>query len=329
MAWKRIRGSMPGGRRRSKATIRGEGLRRNSFSASRSPRKVRSPVIAMTPGSFKGPAVRNIRRTIAAQITFSSMAASRVTAVVEDSRFLDHCGPFWAPGTPRPPDRGPRCARAAPRPLRVACAAAWRRRTRSNGSTGRTTSSGSPASAHAHRPNSMPTPTSARKVSKSPCSRPAAASTSCETSPLGAPGPASPRSVRRATMPRPTAPWGSAWSTTSPSRPGRSRPKTASNALLILDWDVHHGNGSSAFVRRRPERPLRLDTPVPLLPRNRRSVGAMDAASGERFHAQRADARRLRRCRVHRGLPANPGPRGPAVSTGFPAGFVRLRRTRR
>ena len=40
--------------------------------------------------------------------------------------------------------------------------------------------------------------------------------------------------------------WGSACSTTSRSRPGRRPPSWSSDRVLIVDWDVHHCNGTQA-----------------------------------------------------------------------------------
>ena len=57
--------------------------------------------------------------------------------------------------------------------------------------------------------------------------------------------------ARRATTPRPTRRWGSACSTTWPSpRPGCSALAEPSE-IAILDYDVHHGNGTQdAFYAR-------------------------------------------------------------------------------
>ncbi len=48
-------------------------------------------------------------------------------------------------------------------------------------------------------------------------------------------------------MPWRPVPWDSAWSTTWWSPPGRDR-RWAAHRVLIVDWDVHHGNGTQALV---------------------------------------------------------------------------------
>ena len=76
------------------------------------------------------------------------------------------------------------------------------------------------------------------------------------------------RGLRRRAAARPprrgaTARWASACSTTSRSR--RARCASAEDGVervLILDWDVHHGNGTQHSFDDDPSRPLRLDAPV-------------------------------------------------------------------
>ena len=52
--------------------------------------------------------------------------------------------------------------------------------------------------------------------------------------------------ARRGIMPNPDARWGSACSTTSPlARCGRAR-RTSSSRIAVIDFDVHHGNGTQA-----------------------------------------------------------------------------------
>ena len=51
-------------------------------------------------------------------------------------------------------------------------------------------------------------------------------------------------SAHPATTPSPTSAWASASSTTSSSPPATPSGPTASSAVLIVDWDVHHGNGT-------------------------------------------------------------------------------------
>ena len=40
--------------------------------------------------------------------------------------------------------------------------------------------------------------------------------------------------------------------------------------VAVVDWDVHHGNGTQEMFWTRPERPLRLDPPGPVLSGHRR-----------------------------------------------------------
>jgi acetoin utilization deacetylase AcuC-like enzyme len=47
--------------------------------------------------------------------------------------------------------------------------------------------------------------------------------------------------------------WGSACSTTSQSRPSSRSQRAGRRAGLILDWDVHHGNGTAEIFRRRDD----------------------------------------------------------------------------
>ena len=51
--------------------------------------------------------------------------------------------------------------------------------------------------------------------------------------------------------------------------------------VAILDWDVHHGNGTQDDLLGRPDRPLRLAAPVAVLPGHRRA-GRGERDDGER-----------------------------------------------
>ena len=58
-------------------------------------------------------------------------------------------------------------------------------------------------------------------------------------------GPRSAGCARPATTPSRRARWASACSTTSPSRRGTRSTVTVVERVLVLDWDVHHGNGTN------------------------------------------------------------------------------------
>ena len=84
---------------------------------------------------------------------------------------------------------------------------------------------------------------------------------------------ASRRRGRPATTPRPPARWASASSTTSPSRRGTRRPRTALERVLVLDWDVHHGNGTNDIFHADPSRAVLLDPRVAAVPGHRTGLG--------------------------------------------------------
>ena len=61
--------------------------------------------------------------------------------------------------------------------------------------------------------------------------------------------------------------------------------------VAIVDWDVHHGNGTQDAFVGDPQRPLHLDAPVPVLSRDRR--GQRDRRGRRQgLHGQRARSRR-------------------------------------
>ena len=74
--------------------------------------------------------------------------------------------------------------------------------------------------------------------------------------------PASPRCARPATTPSRRARWASASSTTSPWRRAGATAAHGVERVLILDWDVHHGNGTNDDLPRGRRRPVRLDPRV-------------------------------------------------------------------
>ena len=100
---------------------------------------------------------------------------------------------------------------------------------------------------------------------------------------------------RPATTPRPRARWASACSTTSPSRRATRSTRTALERVLVLDWDVHHGNGTNDIFYDDRRGPVRLAST------SRRCIPGTGAASrdrGERrgrgLHRQPPGARRAR-----------------------------------
>ena len=60
------------------------------------------------------------------------------------------------------------------------------------------------------------------------------------------------RSVRRGTMRRPIGRWASVFSTMWRSPRDMCRNVTACSEFLIVDWDVHHGNGTQHSFERDP-----------------------------------------------------------------------------
>ena len=65
-------------------------------------------------------------------------------------------------------------------------------------------------------------------------------------------GPARRCTARQATTPRPRGRWASACSTTSPWRASTRSTPTALERVLVLDWDVHHGNGTNDIFHADP-----------------------------------------------------------------------------
>ena len=103
--------------------------------------------------------------------------------------------------------------------------------------------------------------------------------------------------------------------------PGRQRRRSprgtpsASDAqrVLIVDWDVHHGNGTQALVEHDATHPLRLAAPVPVVSRHRHGRRAWRRQRLQRAAGARRPARALRRRPLGRdrggddGLDARPG----------------------
>ena len=97
------------------------------------------------------------------------------------------------------------------------------------------------------------------------------------------------RCGRRATMPRRRRRWASACSTTSWSARCTRASTTASTRVAVIDFDVHHGNGTQHMFERDAAPALRLDASMAALSRHRCRRGARRGQ-----HRQRAAARRIR-----------------------------------
>ena len=100
--------------------------------------------------------------------------------------------------------------------------------------------------------------------------------------------------ARPATTPSATGRWASACSTTSPSPPRTRSPSCGAERVLVLDWDVHHGNGTEEIFADSDRGALREHPPV------RRSIPGTGAGRvrgrgrGRGLHGQPAGAARAR-----------------------------------
>ena len=144
------------------------------------------------------------------------------------------------------------------------------------------------------RVHSTPTRRRCRTRGRRRCARPAARprwSTRCWAGPRarGRLGAAAARPPRRAASGR----WGSASSATSRSRRERARRRTASQRVLILDWDVHHGNGTEAIFAADPDVLFISIHEWPLYPGTGPASYVGDGSGGG-LHGQPAGARRAR-----------------------------------
>ena len=148
---------------------------------------------------------------------------------------------------------------------------------------------------------STPTPTSPPPRSTPPARAAGGASRwsrPCSTAPRGrpatqagrpAPPPGPPRHPRRGDGLLPAQ---------QRRRRRRRRHRTRGLArVAIVDWDVHHGNGTQDIFWARPARALRVAPPVPALPRHRRRRArwATAPASGRTVNLPLARRRRRRR----------------------------------
>ena len=66
-------------------------------------------------------------------------------------------------------------------------------------------------------------------------------------------------------------------------RRGRRASAHGVERVLILDWDVHHGNGTNDDLPRRPERAVRLDPRVAAVSGDRAGVATSGRATGEGY----------------------------------------------
>ena len=82
------------------------------------------------------------------------------------------------------------------------------------------------------------------------------------------------RPARPATTPSRRARWGSASSTTPRSPPQHARPRWGLRRVAVVDFDVHHGNGTQAMFAAGSRPVLWLEPSVPVLSRHRPRVGA-------------------------------------------------------
>ena len=114
------------------------------------------------------------------------------------------------------------------------------------------------------RPGSTATPSRRRRPTRRRGSPPGATSPRSDAA-------ASRSSARRATTPCAAARWASASSTTSPIAARYAQAELGVERVAIVDWDVHHGNGTEAIFAGRPLGALRLAAPVAVLPRHGRA----------------------------------------------------------
>ena len=107
--------------------------------------------------------------------------------------------------------------------------------------------------------------------------------------------------------------WASACSTTSRSRRRHALDAHGAERVLVLDWDVHHGNGTNDIFHGDPRRPVHLDPRVAALPGHRpagrrvgprRGLHGQPAGPGGSGDATWLLARRARRRSRWRATPA-------------------------
>ena len=151
------------------------------------------------------------------------------------------------------------------------------------------------ASSAASRATSTRTPTSRRRASTSRGSPPARWWRMVDAMIDGPVGQGRrPPAAARAPRPARPRPWASACSTTSPSPPP-TRARAALERVAVVDWDVHHGNGTQEMFWRDPSVLYVSTHQFPFYP------GTGDARRGRRGRGQ--------------GLHGERAPRAPAAAT--------------
>ena len=192
---------------------------------------------------------------------------------VLDDVFVQHRPPRAAPGAPERllAVRDGLRAAGLERARRAPAGQAGARRRAGPRPHGRVPGRRCRARCRARAAGSTPTPTSRPgTLGRGPAPRPASAIDAHDAPCWTASSRAASRSCARpATTPRPTARWGSACSTTSRWRRRRRGPPGAAR-VAIVDWDVHHGNGTQDIFWADPDVLYLSVAPVPVLPGHRR-----------------------------------------------------------
>ena len=93
-----------------------------------------------------------------------------------------------------------------------------------------------------------------------------------------------PHRARPATMRSPTSAAASASSRTRRSRRCTRARRSGLERVAVVDWDVHHGNGTQKAFYDRPDRAHDLDPPGQLLPARLRHVHETGEGPGEGYH---------------------------------------------
>ena len=131
---------------------------------------------------------------------------------------------------------------------------------------------------------------------------------------------------RRGITPSAIARWGSACSTTSPW-PRRMRARKGAAKVAIVDYDVHHGNGTQHIFEADPHVLYVSTHQYPVLPGHRR--GRRDRPRGRtRLHGQRAARSRRGRRRLPARVRRSRAAGAAAVRAGSDHRVRRLRRAR-
>ena len=126
----------------------------------------------------------------------------------------------------------------------------------------------------------------------------------------------SPSSGPPATTPRPTGRWASVSSTTSRSRRRLSRRGAVAERVLIVDWDLHHGNGTQHSFWEDPSVLYFSTHQFPFYP----GTGAIEevgGGAGRRLHGQRGLGRGDGRRGVPRGVRSRAAADRPELRAGL------------